>query len=354
MIGSVMQATRIPTHRLLCLLALLASCATAQPAEPPGAPRPAPGLPPAPPPAAVLSTPQGSGDATGINGPDGLTRLCESMRDEASMSFPGNAVEQARAFEAHAERRQAALVGRYVSVLPASGYAFRGYELGERRLVVDTDRNLVLGDGAVLFAPSKDPAPGFALGPDLADRLLAQRADGKVALRLIFRPAASQLRREACVWLGGGRMVKLEIEIVGAALVAPDGKVLARADTGEYADSSLTAPVRSPKVTMSKPRASNGKEIPADLATALATLAEKAQPCYERVLLARPALRGTLVLGIRIGTGGRVESPHVEMSSLGDDTLTGCVATSAGKATIAGASTGQRFSVPMQFGSAEE
>ena len=289
-----------------------------------------------------------------MSGPEGLVALCETLRDENPTSFSGNAVEQARALETHAQRRQAALAGRYVAIVPASGFAFRSYELGERRLILDTEHSLVLGDGAELFAPSTDPAPGFVLAPDLAERLLAQRAEGKLALRLIFRPAGSQLRKDGCMWLGGGRVVKMEIEVLGTALMAPDGTVLSRGDTGEYADSSPTAPVRSPRVTVRKPRGSDGRDAEPSMASALGILAERAHPCYERVLLVRPALRGTLVVGIRIGTGGRVETPHVEMSSLGDDTLVTCVTTSISKATVAGTSSGQRFSVPLQFGSAEE
>ena len=280
--------------------------------------------------------------------------LCESLRDEAFMNFAGNAVEQARAVEAHAQGRQKALAGRYLAVIPAAGFSFRAYELGERKLILDTDHSLVLGDGAEMFVPSTDPAPGFVLAPDLADRLLGQRTEGKVALRLIFRPTGSHLRKDACMWLGGGHVVKMEIEILGAALVAPDGTVLSRGDTGEYADASSAFPVRSPRVTVRKTRTADGKEILASLAGALGTLAERAQPCYERALIARPTLRGTLVLAIRIGTGGHVEATHVEMSSLGDDALANCVATNVAQAAVTGASQGQRFSIPMQFGSAEE
>jgi hypothetical protein len=42
------------------------------------------------------------------------------------------------------------------------------------------------------------------------------------------------------------------------------------------------------------------------------------------------------------------------MSSLDDEPLVTCVTTAVGKATIAGTSSGQRFSIPLQFGSAEE
>ena len=256
--------------------------------------------------------------------------------------------------DAHAQQRQAALAGRYVAVVPATGFAFRSYELGERRLVLDTERGLALGEGAELIVPSKDPAPGFVLSPDLAEHLLSQREQGKLALRLIFRPTGSQLRKDTCLWLGGGRVVKMEIDLLGTALIAPDGTVLSRGDTGEYADSSPATPVRSPKVSAYKPRAADGKDVEATMAGALAVLAERAQPCYERVLIARPALRGTLVIAIRVGQGGHVESAHVEMSSLGDDTLVGCVAKNAKQATVQGASSGQRFSVPLHFGSAEE
>jgi hypothetical protein len=349
-----MPKGRALESQLLLGLALLAGCATTPPAEPPDTLP----LPPEESPAASIPVPSvapaRSDEASSVNGAAGLVALCESMRDEAGLSFPGNAVQQARAVEAHARRREAALAGRYVTIIPASGFAFRNYDIGSKRLLLDTEGSLVLGDGAELFATSQDPAPGFVLAPDLADRLLTQRAQDKVALRLIFRPVGSELRKDACMWLGGGRVVKMEIEILGAALVAPNGTVLSRGDTGEYADTSSAFPVRSPKVTVNKPRTTDGKDVQAGMASAMRVLAEAAQPCYERVLRARPTLRGTLVLAIRVGPAGRVASVHVEMSSLADDATVHCVVANAAKATIAGASSGQRFSVPLQFASAEE
>jgi hypothetical protein len=355
MLAFVMAATRAFVPRVSGLLSLLAACATTPPPAPSSEPLPPPEAPAAP--AALPERPPlppASGEAASVDGAEGLTRLCEALRDEAAMTFPGNPVEQARAREAHALRRQTALNGRYVTTIPSPGFAFRSYDLGERRLVLDTERSLVLGDGAELFVPTVDPPPGFALGPELAERLLVQRSEGKVGLRLVFRPAGTQLRKDTCAWLGGGRVVKLQIEVAGAALLATDGSVLARADSGDYADASLAPPVRAPKVVVYKPRTAEGKDLPAALVAALAVLADRAQPCYERVLLVRPGLRGTVVLGLRIGAGGRVEAPRIEMSSLSDDAVTSCVANLAAKATIAGASSGQRLSVPLLFRSAEE
>jgi len=353
----VMSTKRAPSAPLLLGLALSLGCATAPPMASPLAEP----LPPPDETAARTTTASPAfrhvhenGDANDISGPDDLANLCRALRDEASMSFAGNTVEQARASEAHADHRQQASVARYVTIIPASGFAFRAYDIDERKLALDTDRNLVLGDGAELFIPSKDPAPGFVVGPELANRILAQHATDKVALRLLFRPARSELRKDGCMWLSGGGVVKMEVEVLATALVAPDGNILSRGDTGDYADSMLAAPVRAPQVTVGKPRAADGKEIPASLSQGFAALAAQAQSCYEQALAARPALRGTMVLAIRIAAAGRIESPHVEISSLGDDTLSKCVASRAATAKLLGASAGQRYSIPLQFSSSDD
>jgi hypothetical protein len=293
-----------------------------------------------------------SGEANDVVGPEALVGLCHVLRDERAVDFQGNAVEQARASAVHAERRRAAQTASYVTVVPATGFAFRNYQMGEGRLVLDTDRGFSLGDGAELFSPSQDPAPGFALSADVADRLLAERAVGRLALRLVFRPARSELRKDGCVWLGGGRVVKMEIEIVAAALLGPSGEVLARGDTGEYSDSGL--PVRSPKVSVRKPRGPDGTDVSAQVAESFSPLSAAALPCYHRVLLVRPSLRGTLVLAIRMGKAGKVEEARIEMSSLGDDAVSACVVAAASKTSLPGLAPGQRFSVPLHFASADE
>jgi len=349
-----MATRRAHPSLLLVVLIAGADCASTQVAEQP-APLPLPveeRTSNAEPTVAVGKT--RDGDASSVLGAEGLVALCQSLRDEPLSTAGENPVEQARAAELHAQRRQAALAARYVAMVPAAGFAFTSYELGERRLLLDTEHGLALDDGAELVVPSKEATPGFVLAPELAERLISLRAQGKLALRLIFKPAGSQLRKDACLWLGGGRVVKMEIEILGSALLALDGSVLSRGDTGEYADTSPQLPVRSPKVSVRKTRFEDGRDIPAALSPGFEVLAERAKPCYERRLAARPALRGTLVVGVRIGAGSRVESPHVDMSSLGDEPLVTCVTTAVGKATIAGTSSGQRFSIPLQFGSAEE
>jgi hypothetical protein len=298
--------------------------------------------------------PSKSGEATTIAGPDALAGLCQALRDETATEFPGSPVDQAKASAVHAERRQAAQGSSYVTVIPASGFAFRSYQVGDHRLVLDTDRSFSLGDGAELFSSSKNAPPGFSLPPDLAERLLGERTAGRLGLRLLFRPARSELRKDACMWLSGGHVVKMEVEFVAAALLGPDGVVLARGDTGDYGDPSAGLPVRSPKVTVKRPRAPDGRDVSETLAEAFSPLSRAAEPCYQRVLLVRPTLRGSVVLAIRAAAGGKVDEARVEMSSLGDDAVTACVAAEAKRATLSGVPAGQRFSVPLHFASADE
>lgn len=156
------------------------------------------------------------------------------------------------------------------------------------------------------------------------------------------------------MWLSGGHVVKMEIDIVAAALLGGDGSVVGRGDTGDYGDPTAGLPVRSPKVTVKRPRDHVGKDVPDAATSAFAPLSNAVLPCYQRVLVVRPALRGTLVLAIRLGSGGKLDEARVEISSLGDDAVTACVVAAANRTTLSGLGAGQKYSVPLQFGSADD
>jgi outer membrane biosynthesis protein TonB len=75
-------------------------------------------------------------------------------------------------------------------------------------------------------------------------------------------------------------------------------------------------------------------------------------PCYQKALEARPSLRGTLVLGIKVGPDGSIEESRMELSSLGDEFLAACAAAKIGKARL---TTGPgRISVTVVFGSKDD
>src|SRR6185295_11482011 len=117
------------------------ACAGTQPAAEPPAAGPAPAKPVA---AAPASARGGSRD---VGGAEGLAQLCDVLRDEAGMPFEGNEVARARARDEHERRRLQTVEETYTVQVPATGFAFRGYDLGDRRLSVDTGRSFVLADG---------------------------------------------------------------------------------------------------------------------------------------------------------------------------------------------------------------
>jgi hypothetical protein len=335
------------------LIALTAACACAstQPIETNPLPAPA-AAPPSPSQMPLPAPPRGldTAGAFAVEGSEALSRLCETLRDENSMAFSGNVVAQAQEREEHARRRQDAERRRYVAMVPAQGFALANYELGERRLVLDTGRGFRLGDNAELLTNLETGAIGFRLPPDAADRVLVERAAGKVFLRVVFRPIYSKMRQQACLWISGGTVVKMEIELEVAALLAPDGSRLAQGDNSP--DTDLDAPVSKPQILIRRPRSATGGDVTDALARASTELEPVLLPCYQKALEARPSLRGTLVLGIKVGPDGSVEESRMELSSLGDEYLAACAAAKVGKAKLT-AGPG-RMSVTVVFGSKDD
>jgi hypothetical protein len=280
---------------------------------------------------------------------ESLLRLCEILRETDGSEENPSVVAQERDRETRSRKKEAALAERYIALVSPLGFTFRPYDLDARRLVLDPTRALVLGDGGELIPVPQDPFPGFAVGPEFADRLLGQKAAGRLTLRVFFRIAGSQLRKNACAWISGGRFVRMEIDILSTALLAGDGTILARGDTGDYADGSLATTVKQPKVIAQKARSTDGGDLPAGTQESLAKFTDKALPCYETALRSQPALRGTLVLGLRVGGSGQVESPHAEMSSLGNDPLVRCLLGKATQLKLSGVPAGTRISLPLLF-----
>jgi hypothetical protein len=325
------------------------ACASTQPAETPPLPQPVAALPS---PSQLSAAPRdtGTAGAFAVEGDEGLARLCETLREENSMAFAGNVVAQAQEREAHARRRQDAERRLYVAMVPALGFALANYELGERRLVLDTGRGFRLGENAELLTNLETGAIGFRLAPEAADHVLGERAAGRLFLRVLFRPTYSKMRQQACLWISGGGVVKMEIDLEAVALLAPDGSRLAQGDNSPGTD--LDTPVTKPQIVIKRPRSPTGGDVPDALAKASAELGPLLLPCYQKALEMRPSLRGTLVLGIKVAPDGSVEESRMELSSLGDEFLAACAAAKVGRAKLT-AGPG-RMSVTVVFGSKDD
>jgi hypothetical protein len=330
----------------------LAGCATSAPpavempempnaAAPPPAPEPSPSLPRDP----------GSTGATSVDGGEGLVRLCDVMRDESRMDFPGNAVAQARAREEHAQRRQTAESGRYVTVVPSQGFAFGDYDLNERRLVLDARQGFRLSQGAELTAGVDDEPLGFPLAPEGAERMLSSRAANKLFLRVVFRPVRSKIRNDVCQWVSGGGVVRMEIDVEALALLDGDGRVLTRGGTRDTSP-ELDSPVTKPQVAVNAPRLADGGAVTDAMTQAARALGADVLPCYQKALESRPNLRGTLVVALRVATDGHVDDAHTELSTLNDDALATCTVSRLGKARLGRGPA--RLSVPFVFESKDD
>ena len=332
----------------LLTIAALAGCAVTQPAgiDPTPDPEPTPGQAPAP---ADTATPP----SHDLRGARDVARLCEVLRDEAGMVFDGNEVQRARARDVHQQRRIQAAESPYVVLVPASGFDFRRYELSEKRLIVDTGGTFVLADGVELMAADPDAALAFEVAPEAAEVILKDHAAGRVALRLAFRPARSDLRKDICVRLSGGGIVKLPVDVLGYALLGPDGTSKASSQSGELAE-DVSGPVRTPEVKIEPPRTGDQHNVSDATANAVIALGPTLLSCYEKALKRRPALRGRLVLDVRVTGDGRIDSPRMEMSSLRDDALVSCVVERVSKARLGGVSGSMRLSLPISFRARED
>jgi len=293
-------------------------------------------------------------DGREVRGADALVRLCEALRDEDAMPFSGSEVQQARAREAHGQRRMAAVEEGYVVVVPSGGFGFRRYELDERRLVIDTDRPFVLAQGVELAAVDVNAPLAFELAPEAAETVLRDHAAGRLAARLVFKPAPSDLNRDGCARASGGRIIKLPARVMSYVLARADGTALASGSTELAHEMGATSPVRTPEITLGRPRTADGREASDAVSASLRQLGPALLPCYDKALAARPNLRGTLVMDLRFTGDGRVESSRTEMSTVRDDGLASCATAQLTKTRLPGITAPLRLSVPITFGGKED
>jgi hypothetical protein len=266
------------------------------------------------------------------------------------VGFAGNEVERARARAAYQRARVDATQRAYVVEIRAEGFAFREYDLGDRRLSLDVGRGFTLPDGPMLAVSDRESALDFELEPEAADGVVRERAAGRLLLRLMFRPHLSDVTGEACSSAGG--VLRARIDVLALDLLRRDGVVVARAETADFAEAASTAsPVTEPVVTVQRPSADLG-EVRDDLAAAVVATGPLLLPCYEKALVARVGLRGTLVVSLWLAPEGKkTDPPRMEVSSVSDEALRACVLTRLGRAKLPRPAAPLRLSVPVVFGS---
>jgi hypothetical protein len=254
------------------------------------------------------------------------------------------------AADPHAEAPAARAV--QVADIPATGFQLAGYEEDTGRLRLDP-ATLAIEEGATLYAVEDTRALTLeGVTAEAARRLADEHAEGGVALRLYFRPVGSPVRQEPCLRLGGG-IVKLAVLPVAVHLLDRTGAPFLRTETEEYAVAT-GVPVRAPRVEVRRPSAVERRDVPEPLVRGTAALATGVMPCYQQALERRPALRGLLVLAVRLSGDGRVEAAHPELSTIDDEPLVACVAARLAAERLPAPGHALRLSLPIAFGAGEE
>ncbi len=287
-----------------------------------------------------------------IDGGAGLVALCDALGDEGSATFSGNEVEQARARERHRSHRIEAVSSRYQIDIGTDGYRFGDYDLSEKRVVV-ANRSFVVGGGSEIYA-ADNVTLAFPLGAEAAERALKLHDEGTLTLRLVFRPAPSDMRNELCLRLGGG-IAKLAAEIQAAYLVGVNGATLAVFETQEFAQvMSSVSPVAQPAVAIDAVMGDDGAEVPAAVSAGARALEPDLLTCYRETLAARPNVRGKVVVRADLTKDGVLSGARMEVSSVGDEALVACTIKRVNGARLAATPKPRAVFVPINFGSGTE
>lgn len=227
------------------------------------------------------------------------------------------------------------------SIMIDGGWRFGGVqtELGEDGSVassfiqVDTRRNLRALGGRIEALPAGLEIIGFIASDERARELEAARAAG-ASLRLGFFLGFDEPTRSPCLVRGSHGVTTVRVDVAYLELVQPDGVVVAREDTDRFAswsdDRARDAiPGRGPRAAVGNANLGPGVRVPevwqrgleaSELAAALST-------CH-REGVARGAT-GVGIARVRMAIdarSGRVSTARVELSNLGDETETACIA----------------------------
>lgn len=308
-------------------------------------------------PRAVRVAPAGLGvTARQVEGADGLRQLCEQLQDEDRVSWSGSEVERERLRALHRVRRSEASVQRYVAEVPPGAFAVAPYDAAERRLALRPGA-LSVGDGAQLDLADSEASGGFALTSAQADEVLRGIADNRLRLRVLFRPAVSPLRGDACLLRPGG-LAKLEGSALGLYLVDEHERIVAAQEADEVRQArAAVTPVAAARVDIEPPTSdaeTGARETPAAWTEAVRSARPELLTCYREALTRGPSTRGTLVVSARAVADGRLEGARMEVSSLEDRQLVDCAVARLARVRLPGAAPASRISMAVRFGGESE
>jgi|GEM_PF-1762149 len=227
------------------------------------------------------------------------------------------------------------------SVILDGGWRFGAVqtELGEDGSVVssfvaiDTHRNLRALRGRMEALPAGLETIGFVASDERAHELEAERASG-ASLRLGFFLGFDEPTRSPCLLRGSHAVTTVRVDVAFLELLRADGTVVAREDTDRFAswsdDRARDAiPGRGPRAAVGNANLAPGVQVPEVWQRGLeASEVTAALSACHRDGVARGAT-GVGIARVRMAIdarSGRISTARVELSNLGDETETACIA----------------------------
>jgi hypothetical protein len=252
-----------------------------------------------------------------------------------------------------------AVAGLYSMKLPSSAFAFTAYDGHRARLGIDGARGFRGKGGAYELVLNDLAGARRGKGLDLAVPATAAEASsmakglkaGTLSLTIWFRVADVD-KPCASLHTTDGDGTRLAIDPLAFEL-AQGSERLASAETGDFAALKQVRPQRAPRVVVSPPMRTKGGKAADAVAKVAVALEPSVLGCYREGLTRDDALRGSLVVGMVLDSGGKVTEARPEIDGLGDKTVVGCVVGEI-KATRFPKGHADRFSVPIKFALADQ
>jgi len=215
-------------------------------------------------------------------------------------------------------------------------FAFDTYDAAEGKLEVASRRNLrIFGGAAEIFTAELQPI-AFSAGAERAAELRRVAAEG-ASLTLGFFLAFDRPSRRACLIRPAAGVTTVRVDLAFVELVSADGHVLARDDTDRmraWADDEERdgIPGQGPRAALGDPSSSGASAIPDAWRRGVqragaGRLTRDLGRCHAAAVRRGGSPSADVILRLTLdGSSGRVQQAEVELSSLGDEEGTACVA----------------------------
>jgi len=310
-------------------------------------------------PAAKAPAPPGDGGSTAVTAPpeasqepappvlldtpQALDRLCAAFVLPGRLPSRGDAIGRTEAAAERRRAREAAMASRYRVRIDARRVAFAPYDDGEEKLELVPRLVLIGLGGALRLWATEDVQLPVRAAPAAARRVLDALAEGTLALFVTF-DLAERDNEPPCVHVPRSRQYTLAAEPI-AWEWSSRGKVLARG--GEGADRPLASAAEGakPRVEVGSPICEGDGGAVKDL---FAGWSADLLRCYDGALARNPRLDGTLVIELRLGSGGVARDVRISADSMQDGAVAACVREVAARPGYPSGPRG-RCSVPITF-----